>query len=79
MPAGRPEGNASVLAGSGDDKRFDGGMDTHQHFRCIKCNKIVDFSCKQLENIRLPKAIRENFVILNKTVYLEGICNGCKK
>ena len=72
-------GLASVLAGSGDGKRFDGGLETHQHFRCIKCNKIIDFNCRGLENIKLPAAIRENFTILAKTVYLEGICSYCKK
>lgn len=72
-------GLASVLAGSGEGKRFDGGLDTHQHFRCIKCNKIIDFNCRQFENIKLPAEIRENFTVLAKTVYLEGICNRCKK
>lgn len=72
-------GLASVLAGSGDGKRFDGDLDSHQHFRCIKCNKIIDFHCGQLENVRLPAEIREDFTVLAKTVYFEGICGRCGK
>lgn len=72
-------GFAYVLAGSGEGKRFDGGLENHQHFHCVKCNKIIDFSCDELENTKLPGAVREKFTILAATVYLEGICSRCKK
>lgn len=72
-------GLASALAGSGEDKRFDGGLEDHQHFHCIKCNKIIDISCEQFENTRLPAAIREKFTVLAKTIYFEGVCGRCKK
>jgi Fur family peroxide stress response transcriptional regulator len=71
-------GAASVVAGSGDVRRFDGGMDKHQHFKCIKCKRIVDFHYKPFDNIKLPSNLARKFTILKKTVYLEGICDLCR-
>ncbi|HDZ69350.1 MAG TPA: transcriptional repressor, partial [Phycisphaerales bacterium] len=34
-------GAAFVVEGSGDAKRFDGNLESHQHFKCIKCKRIV--------------------------------------
>lgn len=71
-------GAASVVEGSGDVRRFDGGTDKHQHFKCIKCKRIIDFQYKPFENIKLPSHLAGKFTILRKTVYLEGICDLCK-
>jgi Fur family peroxide stress response transcriptional regulator len=72
-------GAISVVEGSGDAKRFDGNLENHQHFRCIKCKRIIDFYCKQFSNITVPQSIRKKFTVLRKTVYLEGICDLCKE
>jgi Fur family peroxide stress response transcriptional regulator len=72
-------GAASIVEGSGDVKRFDGRLDAHQHFKCIKCKRIVDFHYKLFDNIVIPKNIIRKFTVLKKTVYLEGICDFCKK
>ena len=68
---------AFIVEGSGDAKRFDGGLQVHQHFKCIKCKRIIDFHHKPFDNIRVPKAISERFKVLRKTVYFEGICDAC--
>ncbi len=70
-------GAAFTVAGSGDAKRFDGGLHEHQHFRCLKCKRIVDFHHKPFDNIKLPANIRKKFKVLRKTVYLEGLCDLC--
>jgi len=72
-------GAASIVEGSGDVKRFDGRLETHQHFKCIKCRRIFDFHYKPFDNIAVPKNISRRFVVLKKTVYLEGICDLCAK
>ncbi len=71
-------GAASIVEGSGDVKRFDGKLETHQHFKCIKCKKIVDFHYKPFDNIPIPKNISRRFTVLKKTVYFEGICDACR-
>ncbi|HUU20228.1 MAG TPA: transcriptional repressor [Sedimentisphaerales bacterium] len=71
-------GAGFTVEGSGDARRFDGGLKEHQHFKCIKCKKIIDFHYKPFDNIKLPAEISKRFKVLRKTVYLEGIRDSCK-
>jgi len=72
-------GAAFIVEGSGDVKRFDGQLDNHQHFKCIKCRRIIDFYHKPFDNVEVPAHIRGKFTVLRKTVYLEGICDACQR
>ncbi len=72
-------GAAFIVEGSGDVKRFDGRLENHQHFKCIKCKKIIDFHHKPFDNIPVPKGISGKYTVLRKTVYFEGICDLCRK
>ncbi|NIP25763.1 MAG: transcriptional repressor [Phycisphaerae bacterium] len=71
-------GAASIVEGSGDVKRFDGKLEIHQHFKCVKCKRIVDFHYKPFDNIPIPKNISRRFTVLRKTVYFEGVCDLCR-
>jgi Fur family peroxide stress response transcriptional regulator len=70
-------GVAFVVEGSGDVKRFDGNLDNHQHFKCIKCKKIFDFQHTPFDNIQVPRELEDNFRVLRTTVYVEGVCRMC--
>ena len=72
-------GVAFVVEGSGDAKRFDAKLDNHQHFKCVKCKRIVDFYHKSFDNVPIPKSLSKKFTVLKKTVYFEGICDLCRK
>jgi Fur family peroxide stress response transcriptional regulator len=72
-------GAAFVVEGSGDVKRFDGGMENHQHFRCTQCHRIIDFHHELFDSIALPPELENSFLIVRKTIYLEGICRYCQK
>ena len=72
-------GAAFTVEGSGDVRRFDGGTEKHQHFKCIKCKRIIDYHHKPFDVIKLPAGIGNKFTVLKKSVYLEGICDLCKK
>lgn len=72
-------GAAFIVEGSGDAKRYDGNLGSHQHFKCIKCKRIVDFRHKPFDNIPIPTNISRKYTVLRKTVYFEGICNLCRK
>jgi len=72
-------GAAFIVEGSGDVRRFDGGMEKHQHFKCVKCKRIVDFHYKPFDNIKSPASLGKKFKILKKAVYLEGICDLCEQ
>ena len=70
-------GAAFIVEGSGDVKRFDGNLENHQHFKCIKCKKIFDFHCNEFDNIRAPEKLRHKFTVLRVAVYIEGLCQPC--
>jgi len=72
-------GAASVVEGSGDVRRFDGKPGKHQHFKCVACKRIVDFHHKAFDRIKVPADIGKRFTVLRTTVYLEGICDVCRK
>jgi Fur family peroxide stress response transcriptional regulator len=72
-------GAAFIVEGSGDVKRFDANLQSHQHFKCIKCKRIIDFYHKPFDKISIPKSINKKFIVLKKTVYLEGICDSCRE
>jgi len=71
-------GAASIVEGSGQPRRYDGGMENHQHFRCLKCGKIIDFHHQPYDNIEVPTNLGD-FKVLRKTVYLEGYCRDCNQ
>ena len=71
-------GAAFTVIGSGDARRYDGGLHEHQHFKCVKCKRIIDFHHKPFNNMRLPAKIRKKFTVLRKTVYIEGLCDLCR-
>ena len=70
-------GAAKIVEGSGDARRFDGDMEKHHHFKCVQCKRIVDFEHEPFDNINVPAEIEGRFVVLRKSVYLEGICDLC--
>ena len=71
-------GLAELVEGTGGAKRFDGELEKHQHFKCIKCKRIIDFHHEPLDDLKLPAEIEEKFTVLRKSVYIEGICDLCK-
>jgi Fur family transcriptional regulator, peroxide stress response regulator len=70
-------GAAFVVEGTGDAKRFDGDCEHHQHFKCVRCKRIVDFHYEPFDEIQVPEAI-SRFRVLRKSVYFEGICDRCE-
>jgi len=71
-------GAAFVVEGTGQPRRFDGGLGNHQHFLCIQCGKVIDFHHEPFDNIQLPQELESKYEVLRKTVYLEGLCEVCK-
>ena len=72
-------GAAFVVEGSGEAKRFDANLDTHQHFKCIRCRKIMDFHHEPFDRIDIPESLARRFTVLRKSVYIEGLCDRCKE
>ncbi len=71
-------GAAFIVEGTGQPRRFDGGLEDHQHFLCIQCGKVIDFHHEPFDNIQLPQELESKYEVLRKTVYIEGLCELCK-
>jgi len=72
-------GIVNIVEGYGEPRRYDPNIENHHHFRCVKCNTIIDFDYKSYDNIEVPEKINKKFVVRNKKVLLEGYCNKCRK
>lgn len=70
-------GIISVVEGYGQPKRFDPNVERHHHFRCVRCNSIIDFYDKSYDDMKVPKDILKKFTVLSKKVVLEGLCSKC--
>jgi Fur family peroxide stress response transcriptional regulator len=70
-------GAAFLVEGTGQPKRYDGGLEDHQHFRCMQCGAVIDFHYKPFDNIHVPEQFAGQFTVLRKSVYFEGICSKC--
>lgn len=69
-------GAAFVVEGTGQPRRFDAGMEDHQHFRCVRCGRIIDFHHSPFDAIETPAELKRCRV-LRKSVYFEGFCDRC--
>lgn len=72
-------GLLKVVEGYGRPKRFDTDTDSHHHFQCLKCNKIIDFCDRGFDALEIPKDIKNRFTVTGKKVVLEGLCDSCKR
>ena len=72
-------GLANIVEGSGDPKRFDPNLDSHHHFRCVRCGKIIDFRYEPYDTLPLPQEIEAKYVVLGKKVHLDGLCDTCRE
>jgi Fur family peroxide stress response transcriptional regulator len=71
-------GIANIVEGYGQPKRYDPDIDIHHHFRCTRCNKIIDFHNEDYDNLIVPREIQKQFTVFHKKVVLEGLCDQCK-
>lgn len=71
-------GAAAVVEGSGQARRYDPDLGSHQHFKCIHCQRIIDFHYPLFDNLDIPEEINNKHIVLRSTVYIEGICEKCK-
>lgn len=72
-------GVAEIVEGTGNPKRFDGVLDKHHHFQCLRCKKIIDIYDEAYDRLPVPEHLQAQCQILRQTVRFEGICHDCCK
>jgi len=71
-------GVIKIAEGQGGAKRYDPMTELHHHFHCVKCNRIIDFTNKEYDMIKLPENITNKHQVLGQKIVLDGICQDCK-
>jgi Fe2+ or Zn2+ uptake regulation protein len=66
-----------VVEGYGEAKRYDPDTEPHHHFRCKRCNKIVDLYGDIFGKLKIPNKIKQKYNVSNVKVVLEGACDEC--
>lgn len=72
-------GVVQLVEGYGEARRYDPEIEPHHHFRCRRCNEIIDFSEKSFDKLKIPKIIRNRHMVTAIKVILEGVCEQCRK
>ncbi|AQQ70454.1 Peroxide-responsive repressor PerR [Limihaloglobus sulfuriphilus] len=71
-------GAAYIVEGTGHVRRFDAHTGKHQHLRCVKCGRIIDFHHEPFDMLELPDEISSGFEVTRSTVFFEGVCGQCQ-
>jgi len=58
-----------------DEIRYDGFIEQHAHFKCIKCKKIFDVNLKYKNYLKFDELKKAK--ILDEHIYFIGICENC--
>lgn len=72
-------GLLDVVEGYGEAKRYDPDVGPHHHFRCKRCNVIVDFHERRFDKLEIPAAIKEKYAVSGIKVVVEGLCDKCRR
>ncbi len=54
------------------------GHSHHDHMICLKCSKIIEFRCEEIEAMQHQMAEKHRFRLLQHTLTLEGYCSSCQ-
>ena len=54
-----------------------GGCNTHFHFKCEKCEKLIHFECDSLRKLQRHLTAEHGFDINSMRTVFYGICNEC--
>ena len=57
---------------------YDGNVESHVHFYCKKCGKIIDLFGEQAPKLEGEKTVEGN-IIREEQLYYKGICAKCAK
>ena len=71
-------GLISIVGLSQERLRFDANMQPHQHFVCVKCGIIRDFSSDLLSGLQMPDEARTLGESLSLHFEVKGICKRCQ-
>ncbi len=70
-------GIVNALNISHEKTKFDANNTPHNHFVCLNCGNIVDFNCREIENIEIPESVKNEGLVGTRYLEFRGICFKC--
>lgn len=72
--------NGSILKldSAGNQRRYDGNVKNHYHFRCLRCGQVLDIPVKPLEALEVLMPEELGFEIKGHRLEFQGLCPSCK-
>lgn len=70
-------GLVQTLGPGRDRTRFDGNLDRHHHFVCVKCGLTQDFYSADFDDLAPPESLKEIGHVQATHVEVRGLCRGC--
>lgn len=64
----------------GDQKVYEcmAGVDHHDHLICVRCGKITEFTCEEIEGYQQRVATTHHYKLLDHRLELFGLCEDCR-
>jgi Fe2+ or Zn2+ uptake regulation protein len=59
--------------------RFDGNTAAHDHFTCVRCQRIFDLPRPATDRGRRHPALRPGFEVLDRRIEFFGRCEACRR
>ncbi len=72
-------GLVEVVQTKGASRRFDAILDSHHHFNCVSCGKIIDFHHKGYDRLKVPENLQDECTVFAQRVVLTGLCGKCRR
>jgi Fur family peroxide stress response transcriptional regulator len=72
-------GLVTTLGPQRDRVRFDANVDRHHHYVCVRCGLVRDFDSEELNDLRVPDAVRQLGSIVDAQVQVRGLCAWCQQ
>ncbi len=72
-------GLVEVVQTKGASRRFDAILDSHHHFNCVDCGKIIDFDHEEFDRLKVPEHLRNECAVFAKRVVVTGLCRDCRE
>jgi Fur family transcriptional regulator, peroxide stress response regulator len=60
-------------------QRFDGNLERHHHFVCLRCGKTVDFTSAEFDSLKMPSGLSAFGKVVSSQVEVRGYCSECSR
>ena len=64
---------------SGVKYEYAQGKGHHDHMECVKCGKVIEFRCDEIEKSQEAISRRHGFILTGHSLELRGLCRDCLK